>query len=84
MDGVTIVGLVAGACTTFAFLPQVVRTWRRRSAADLSLLTFLVFCAGVAMWLAYGLLVGDLPLIIANAVSLVLAGTLLVLKLRFP
>jgi MtN3 and saliva related transmembrane protein len=82
MDGVTILGLAAGACTTLAFLPQVIKTWRSRQTGDLSLIMFLVFCVGVVLWLAYGLLVGDLPLIVANAVTLVLGGTILFFKLR--
>lgn len=84
MESVTILGLVAGACTTLAFLPQVIKTWRRRSASDLSLLTFAVFSAGVVMWLVYGVLMGDVPLIIANGLTLVLAVAILYLKFRYP
>lgn len=75
-------GLLAGLCTTIAFLPQVIKTWRSRSARDISLGMFLVFTVGVALWLAYGLFVGDLPLVLANGVTFVLAATILALKLR--
>lgn len=75
-------GLMAGLCTTIAFLPQVIKTWRSRSARDISLGMFLVFTVGVALWLAYGLFVGDLPLVLANGVTFVLAATILALKLR--
>jgi MtN3 and saliva related transmembrane protein len=79
---VTLLGYVAGACTTLAFVPQVVRTWRTRSARDLSLGMFVVLTAGIALWLAYGLLTRDLPVIVANGVTLVLSAAILVMKLR--
>jgi MtN3 and saliva related transmembrane protein len=77
------IGLAAGVLTTLAFVPQVIRVWRSRSARDLSLSSFAIFTAGVALWLVYGLVVGALPVIVANAVTLVLAGAILVMKLRF-
>jgi MtN3 and saliva related transmembrane protein len=77
------IGLLAGFLTTIAFLPQVVRVWRRRSAADISLATFLLFFAGLGFWLVYGLMVDSLPVIAANAATLVLAGAILVAKWRF-
>jgi MtN3 and saliva related transmembrane protein len=76
-------GLFAGALTTLAFVPQVIRVWRTRSARDLSLASFAIFTAGVALWLVYGLLIGALPVIVANAVTLVLAGAILAMKVRF-
>ena len=76
-------GLMAGFLTTAAFIPQVVRTWRTRSAEDLSLAMFAVFVLGVSLWLVYGFVRGDLAMIAANAVTLVLAGAILVFKLRY-
>jgi MtN3 and saliva related transmembrane protein len=76
------IGAVAGLLTTIAFLPQVVRTWRTRSTEDISALMFVLFCSGVALWLVYGLMIAALPVVLANAVTLVLAGSILVLKLR--
>jgi len=78
-----IIGLAAGACTTIAFLPQVIKTWRSRSAKDLSLLMFSIFCLGVLLWLGYGILNQDIPLIISNSTTLILAATLLYFKIRF-
>ena len=75
-------GLVAAALTTAAFLPQVLETWRTRSAAGLSLTMLLVFATGVALWLVYGLGTGQVPVILANAVTLVLVLVLVGLKLR--
>ena len=79
----TALGLAAGCLTTIAFLPQVVRTWRTRSTGDLSLSTFLILMTGQVLWLAYGIVIGDVPLITANAVSIVLEGTVLAFKVRY-
>ena len=83
MNTISLLGLIAGAFTTIAFLPQVLKTWRSRSAKDLSLGMFSIFTLGVAMWLAYGFLINDLPVILANIVTLMLASTLLFFKLRW-
>lgn len=83
MNNIQLLGLLAGSLTTAAFLPQVLKTWRSRSAKDLSLGMFSLFCLGVAMWLVYGLMVNDIPVIAANLVTLLLASTLLFFKLRF-
>ena len=78
----TALGLLAGSLTTIAFLPQVIRTWRTRSPADIPLVMFLILCTGIALWLVYGLVRGDWPVIIANGFTLVLASTILFFKLR--
>ena len=78
----TALGLLAGSLTTIAFLPQGIRTWRTRSTADISLVMFLILCTGIALWLVYGLIRGDWPVIIANGFTLVLASTILFFKLR--
>ena len=83
MNEIQVLGLVAGSCTTAAFIPQVLKTWRSRSAKDLSLGMFSIFSLGVLLWLAYGFLVMDIPVIVANMVTLVLASFLLFLKLRW-
>ncbi|MBV9419392.1 MAG: SemiSWEET family sugar transporter [Alphaproteobacteria bacterium] len=82
MSGITLIGLAAAFCTTIAFLPQVIQTWRTRSTRDLSLPMFSIFTTGIALWLVYGLIVRDVPLIAANGVTLVLSGTILWFKLR--
>lgn len=79
---VSLVGSAAGVCTTVAYLPQVIRTWRTRSTADISLGMFSVMVLGVIFWLIYGIALNDWPIIGANSVTLVLTGTILVLKLR--
>ena len=78
-----LIGLVAGFLTTFAFIPQVVKIWRSRSARDISLPMYLAFTTGVALWLCYGLLTESLPVIVANVVTLALALAVIAMKLRF-
>ena len=82
MPPVEILGAVAGTLTTVAFLPQVVRIWRRRSARDLSLAWIVTFTSGVALWLAYGIALASRPILIANAVTLGLMLLILYFKLR--
>ena len=82
MTFVTAVGLMAAFCTTIAFAPQAIKTWRTRSTADISLGMFSLMVAGIALWLIYGVMIRDIPLIAANLVTLFLAGVILVLKLR--
>ncbi|MFO0115104.1 MAG: SemiSWEET transporter [Betaproteobacteria bacterium] len=80
---IDVIGSVAAFLTTVAFVPQVVKIWRSRSAKDVSLPMYVVFTLGVAMWLVYGLLLGAMPIIIANCVTLVLAMSVVVMKLRW-
>ncbi|OFX14746.1 MAG: hypothetical protein A2516_00485 [Alphaproteobacteria bacterium RIFOXYD12_FULL_60_8] len=77
------IGFTAAILTTVAFLPQVFKVWKTRSTADISLAMFLSFCLGIVLWLVYGLMRQDWPLIGANAVTLVLAGTILIFKIRY-
>lgn len=78
---VTIIGLAAATLTTIAFLPQVIKTWKAQSAKDLSFGTFTILSTGVFLWLVYGILISDLPIILANAVTLLLVGALVFFKL---
>ncbi len=76
-----LLGSIAGFLTTAAFVPQVVKTLRSRSTRDISLTMFASFTVGVALWLIYGAMIDSLPVIAANAVTLVMAGTILAVKL---
>lgn len=82
MSAVTLLGLAAAACTTAAFVPQVLKAWRSGSSADLSLGMYGLFTLGIVLWLIYGVLVRDAPIIVANGVTLVLVATILVHILR--
>ena len=79
----TWLGMLAGALTTFAAVPQLLKTWNTRHARDLSLWQLVILITGIALWLWYGLMVKDKPLILANAFSLVCYLGLLVLKIHF-
>ncbi len=83
MDSITILGLVGGTLTTVSFLPQVFKTWRSRSAKDVSLWMFLILSLGIVMWIIYGFLIDSIPVIAANIVSFVLVFTILMLKIIF-
>lgn len=79
----TTIGFIAAILTTISFLPQVFKVWRTRSAKDVSLGMYFMFSAGVALWLIYGVLIESWPVILSNLLTLVLAGAVLVMKLRF-
>ncbi len=83
MDTGNLLGAIAGTLTTIAFVPQVVKTWRTRSTHDISLGMFALFSTGLVLWLIYGALIGSLPIVITNLVTLVLALTILFFKLRY-
>jgi len=77
------IGGIAATLTTCSFIPQVWRVWQTKHTQDISLLMYTLFTAGVASWLVYGIMLGEWPIIIANGITLLLAGMVLVLKLRF-
>ena len=83
MEKIIILGLIAGTLTTISFLPQVIKTWKLKETKDLSLWMYILACTGILLWLSYGLLIKDLPLILANSVVLVLASIVLFLKLKY-
>ncbi|HYA57411.1 MAG TPA: SemiSWEET transporter [Thermoplasmata archaeon] len=79
----TLIGSIAAICTTGAFVPQVVRVWRLKAADEISFATFVLFSVGVSVWLVYGLEIDSLPVVVANAVTLVLSLTILSLKVSY-
>ncbi len=83
MNLIQIIGLMAGALTTISFLPQAIKTWRSKSAKDISLAMFLCFCVGVILWIIYGFFIKDLPVLLTNLATLVLAGSILFFKLNY-
>jgi MtN3 and saliva related transmembrane protein len=83
MASIELVGYLAATLTTAAFLPQVIQVWQSKSTTDLALPTLLSFIAGVSMWLIYGLLLNSAPVIVANAVTLVLNLVILRFKLKY-
>lgn len=83
MTGIDWIGGGAAALTTLSFIPQVWKVRQSRHTADISLGMYTLFTLGVALWLAYGILLDAWPIIVANGITLLLAGTVLVMKLRF-
>ncbi|MDD3421546.1 MAG: SemiSWEET transporter [Methanocellales archaeon] len=83
MDVFTIIGLVAATCTTISFVPQVIRTIKTKHTKDLSLTMYSIFTTGIFLWLVYGILIKDLPIIIANAITLLFTFTILILKIKY-
>jgi MtN3 and saliva related transmembrane protein len=77
------IGFGGATCTTLAFVPQVLKIWRTRSVADISLAMYLVFFIGLVQWLIYGILLNSWPMILSNIVTIVLAGAVLLMKVRF-
>ena len=78
----TVLGLVAGCCSTAAFVPQVLKIWREGETRAISLRMYVMRVAGFVLWLAYGFALGSVPLIVFNVLNLLLGGTVLALKLR--
>jgi len=74
---------MAGALTTIALLPQVIKTWKSKSTKDISAVMFSTSCAGLLLWTFYGFSINSLPVIVANIVSFTLAFIILALKIRY-
>jgi len=83
MTNIDWLGTVAGIFTTIAFLPQVLKVWRSRSARDISLGMYAIFATGVACWIAYGWILSIWPVIVANVVTLILVAVVIGMKLRW-
>ncbi|MBD2450378.1 SemiSWEET transporter [Nostoc sp. FACHB-152] len=83
MDFLTILGLMAGALTTIAFLPQMYKTWQSKSAKDVSFVMLITFMSGLLLWLVYGLALNALPIIIANGICFIFNLIILVLKIKY-
>ena len=83
MNLTDLIGTLAAVLTTISFLPQALHTFRTKDVRGISLGMYSAFTLGVALWLVYGLLLGAWPVVIANVITLVLASTILVMKLRY-
>jgi MtN3 and saliva related transmembrane protein len=83
MNGVDILGYSAGAITSLTFLPQVIKTWKERSAKDISLMMFLIAAINEIMWVVYGVLLNNWIIILTNAVILAMSLTMIYFKLKY-
>ena len=77
-----VLGTVAGLCSTTSFVPQVVKAWREGDTGAISKRMYVITVTAFALWIGYGVLIGSWPIIVFNTVSLLLSGTILVLKIR--
>jgi len=75
-------GIVAAILTTGAFIPQTLKTLKTRSTDDISLLMYVGFVSGISLWLIYGTIIGNWPIILGNGVTLFFAGIILFIKLQ--
>ncbi|MEI7941586.1 MAG: SemiSWEET transporter [Candidatus Riflemargulisbacteria bacterium] len=83
MQTYTIVGILAGFLTTISFLPQAIKVWKSRSAKDLSLIMYICFSICVCLWMAYGIMLHELPIIIPNFFALILSLFILSIKIIY-
>ena len=83
IDIYEIIGLIAAVLTTYAYVPQVYKTWRSKSAGNLSLTMYIIMFLGIVLWLIYGIHLNSLAMILANSVTTLLTLLLIVFKLRF-
>ncbi|WP_297212735.1 MULTISPECIES: SemiSWEET transporter [Thermodesulfovibrio] len=78
-----LVGIIAGIITTSALLPQAIKIYRTKSARDISLAMFIFLAVGVTLWLIYGILIKEVPVIAANFFSLLLIMAIIAMKIRY-
>ncbi len=83
LSSIETIGFLAGILTTLAFLPQVIKTWKSKSADDVSLSMFILFISGVLLWCIYGLEIHSIPVVAANIITFILASTILIMKIIF-
>lgn len=83
MNPITIIGLIAAAFTTVCLFPQLMRVYKTKSAKDISTGMFMLYSGGVFLWFIYGLLINDLPLILANSIAFLQGITILLLKTKY-
>lgn len=78
----TALGIVAGCCSTVSFAPQVFKAWREGDTHAISKRMYLITVTAFALWIAYGVMIGSAPIMVFNALSLLMSGSILLLKLR--
>lgn len=83
LDKITLIGLIAAACTTISLLPQAIKVIANRQTRDISLSMYVIFTSGVLLWLIYGIFIKDIPVILANAITFILSFTILILKIKY-
>jgi MtN3 and saliva related transmembrane protein len=83
MNYTDILGYIAGFLILISLVPQIIKSWKTKSTKDISLLRYIIYIIGIIMWLIYGVVLVNGPMIIANSINLVLASSILYLKLKY-
>ncbi|WP_026836592.1 SemiSWEET family sugar transporter [Gillisia sp. JM1] len=83
MEWINIIGLAAGLCTTVAVIPQIKKAWETKKVEDVSPTMFSILIVGIFLWVVYGVLKNDIPIIATNSISLTLNGIMLYLMLKY-
>jgi MtN3 and saliva related transmembrane protein len=83
MSTTELFGYLAAFLTTISFIPQVIQVWRSKHTKDISLGMYSIFTLGIVVWFIYGILLDSWPIIIANSITIVLAGSVLTMKLKY-
>lgn len=83
MDHFIVIGLAAGLITTLSYVPQVIKGYRSGRMEDVSLFMPMLLMMGMSLWLIYGIILGDIPIMLWNAVSVVLNGIIILMKLHY-
>ncbi len=76
-------GFLAALLTTIAFLPQLYKTWRTKSAGDVSLIMLILFIIGLICWIIYGIKINSIPILVANVITLIFNFSILILKIKY-
>ena len=82
MNGILIIGLLAGLCTTLSFVPQIVKIYRTKRTRDLSLSTYVLLSAGLFLWIVYGIVLNQVPIILPNVIVLIMSLYIIILKIK--
>lgn len=83
MKNTTLIGLIAATITTLSFIPQLIKTWKLKETKDISLLMFVTLGVGIILWIIYGFLLWDLPLILANSITFIFVLVILFFKFKY-
>lgn len=82
-DSILVLGYAACAVTALTFVPQVIKTWKEKSAKNVSLMMFIIAAVNEVMWIAYGVLRNDMVIIVTNVIMIMMAFIMISLKLRY-
>ena len=83
MNFITLIGLAAAVLTSISFIPQAIQTIKTRNTTSISLAMYTVFTCGTLLWFLYGILSNNLPVYLANGVTLIFAGIILIYKIKY-